>query len=108
MDGSSTTKIEIYDELLQRASMNLWDQNCEPIGAMVNTGSLCRQACVLASFIHHSIYPSSHRAALTRCEHILVSCILHKEPFCLASTILEQMIYIGDPIASKKEVLMEF
>ena len=72
---------------------------------MVHTNSLSHPALVLATFLSFSVYPSSHRADICKNGYILLSQILHREPINLATCILNEMIFRGDPTVSKKEVL---
>ncbi|RVW68348.1 hypothetical protein CK203_064542 [Vitis vinifera] len=74
------------------------------LGSGVHTGSLSRPAWVLATFLSFSVYPSSHRANICKNGCILLSRILHREPINLASCILDEMIFRGDPTVSKKEI----
>lgn len=100
----STSQITITDEVLERAATVFWGSNCDPIGSVVKLGSLSKAAWVLGTFLH-CIYPSTHRAGLTRLDCVIISCVMHQEPFDLASSILEHMIPICDTIAYQKEVL---
>lgn len=47
-------------------------------------------------------FPSSHREVLGRRECLLLSRVLHFDPVDIPSSILEHLIYIGDPAASKE------
>ncbi|RVW45730.1 hypothetical protein CK203_095008 [Vitis vinifera] len=76
-----------------------------PLVQAPSTGSLSRPAWVLATFLSLSVYPSFHRANSCKNGCILLSRILHREPINLASCILDEMIFRGDPTVSKKEVL---
>lgn len=68
-------------------------------------GSISKDSWVLSIFLHHCIFPSTHRATLTRLECVILCMSIHKEPFVLASSILEHMISICDTKVRKKEAL---
>ncbi|KAL6327657.1 hypothetical protein AAG906_022220 [Vitis piasezkii] len=93
VQAPSVSDLEITFDLLDK------------LGSGVHTGSLSRPAWVLATFLSFSVYPSSHRANICKNGCILLSRILHREPINLASCILDEMIFRGDPTVSKKEVL---
>lgn len=59
VDGPSANDFYHTPDLLERASMDLWGENQGPIGNVVHTSTLCRSTWVFASFILHSIFPSS-------------------------------------------------
>ncbi|RVW89598.1 hypothetical protein CK203_036446 [Vitis vinifera] len=101
----SVSDLEITSDLLARVSVDLWGEVRGQLGLGVHTGSLSRPAWVLATFLSFSVYPSSHRANICKNGCILLSRILHREPINLASCILDEMIFRGDPTVSKKEVL---
>ncbi|KAL6348247.1 hypothetical protein AAG906_005539 [Vitis piasezkii] len=105
VQAPSVSDLEITSDLLDRVSIDLWGEVRGQLGSGVHTGSLSRPAWVLATFLSFSVYPSSHRANICKNGCILLSRILHREPINLASCILDEMIFRGDPTVSKKEVL---
>lgn len=105
VQAPSVSDLEITSDLLDRVSIDLWGEVRGQLGSGVHTGGLSRPAWVLATFLSFSVYPSSHRANICKNGCILLSRILHREPINLASCILDEMIFRGDPTVSKKEVL---
>ena len=105
VQAPSVSDLEIISDLLDRVSIDLWGDVRGQLGSMVHTSSLFHLAWVLATFLSFSVYPSSHRANICKNGCILLSQILHREPINLVSCILDEMIFRGDPIVSKKEVI---
>ena len=105
VQAPSMSDLEITSDLLARVSVDLWGEVRGQLGSVVHTGNLSRPAWVLTTFLSFSVYPSSHRANICKNGCILLSRILHREPINLASCILDEMIFRGDPTVSKKEVL---
>ena len=105
VQAPSVSDLEITSDLLDRVSIDLWGEVRGQLGSGVHTGGLSRPAWVLATFLSFSVYPSSHRANICKNGCILLSRILHREPINLASCILDEMFFRGDPTVSKKEVL---
>ncbi|RVX07498.1 hypothetical protein CK203_025266 [Vitis vinifera] len=105
VQAPSVSDLEITSDLLDKMSIDLWGEVRGQLGLVVQTGSLSHPAWVLATFLSFSVYPSFHRANSCKNGCILLSRILHREPINLASCILDEMIFRGDPTVSKKEVL---
>ena len=103
VQAPSVSDLEITPDLLDRVSIDLWGEIRGQLGSVVHTGSLSRPARVLATFLSFSVITPLIGQTFVRM--ILLSRILHWEPINLASCILDEMIFRGDPTVSKKEVL---